>query len=163
MNAKDLKKVMLGFVLVVMVFAVGRAVWEIKALQTKAAVELTLSQDGTLTMEQVIPQINAEMDTTKKLADTCVIVLECTPKQASNALYLVFDEKERIMALKDFLAVRAKAMAAYQAQDKDAFSAILPTYVEAKKKSRDTSIQAHDDLENHPSCKDLNAIFLATF
>lgn len=141
----------------------GRATWEVQALRTKESVVNIIDTGITdKTADQAMDSISVQIAKTKTLARTCVFLLECTPKQAKSALYLVNREEDRVAATRKFLLVRAKAIAAYNAQDQATLQSLKAEYYADKADIADITKDIDFGSQEMDLPKDLRAIFAAT-
>jgi hypothetical protein len=131
MNTNTIKRGGLFVLILALAFVSARAVWSMKAMSVASGITNILG-DNSATLDTFTTTLTADLTTTRHLAQTCLFVAECTPKQASNALRLTKEEQKRLSDFAAYQIIYAQAKAAYMAGDDATLDKLKDPYIAAK-------------------------------
>lgn len=138
MKSTKFKIGLFSIIILFLLFAFGRAIWNVEADRLPARIEATFTDKGQST-NTFTNEYLGEIRTIRNLAYTCLEVAECTPAQSKNAIELAKLDQRKLYAFLTFEIVKKQAIEAYQAASTNptaetvkAFTDLEPIYIKAK-------------------------------
>lgn len=126
-----MKTIALILLALVLAVGIGRAVWVTAAQGVIVRMQDTFANRN-LTDDEFVSALQHDINVTRRLAKTCILVAECTPEHQVQALALIKIEEQRLADSIEYLKIRKQALDLLQQIKGDPNSPLIANYMALK-------------------------------